>query len=109
MNLRQLRFSHRSITIAAALVGVVSLAIGAHAALNMRALDAAKAVATALQKYGMFLDDGGNIPLTFDASAAAYLGSHDLFGINVSDFEIVASPDPAVTLTDNCTRTPVTN
>jgi serine/threonine-protein kinase len=70
---------------------------------------AAKAVATALQKYGMFLDDGGNIPLTFDASAAAYLGSHDLFGINVSDFEIVASPDPAVTLTDNCTRTPVTN
>jgi hypothetical protein len=70
---------------------------------------AAKAVAVALQKYGMFLDDGGNIPLTFDASAAAMLGSHDLFGIQVSDFEIVASPDPAVALTDNCTRTPVTN
>lgn len=69
---------------------------------------AAKAVATALQKYGMFLDDGGNIPLTFDSSATAYLGSHDLFGIEVSDFDIVASPDPAVTLTDNCTRTPVT-
>ena len=34
------------IAIAAALVGTVSLAIGAHAALNMRALDAAKAVAT---------------------------------------------------------------
>ena len=29
-----------------AVVGMVSLAIGAHAALNMRALDAAKAVAT---------------------------------------------------------------
>ena len=43
---RQLRISPRSITIAAALVGVVSLAIGAHAALNMRALDAAKAIAT---------------------------------------------------------------
>jgi serine/threonine-protein kinase len=70
---------------------------------------AAKAVAVALQKYGMFLDDGGNIPLTFDSSAAALLGSHDLFGIQVSDFEIVASPDPAVALTDNCTRTPVTN
>src|SRR5580693_2936323 len=40
------RFSPRSITIAAALVGVLSLAIGAHAALNMRALDAAKANAT---------------------------------------------------------------
>ncbi|MEO6841033.1 MAG: caspase family protein [Bradyrhizobium sp.] len=38
--------SRRSITIAVALTGVVSLAIGAHAALSMRALDAAKAIAT---------------------------------------------------------------
>jgi uncharacterized caspase-like protein len=46
MNVRQLRISRRSITIAAALACVVSLAIGAHAALNKRALDAAKAIAT---------------------------------------------------------------
>jgi hypothetical protein len=46
MNVRQISFSRRSVTIAAALVGMVSLAIGAHAALNMRALDAAKAIAT---------------------------------------------------------------
>ena len=46
MNFRQLRISRRSITIAAALAGVVSLAIGAHAALNKRALDAANAIAT---------------------------------------------------------------
>ena len=46
MNFRQLHISRRSIAIAAALVGTVSLAIGAHAALNSRALDAAKAVAT---------------------------------------------------------------
>src|SRR5713101_4579627 len=46
MNVRQLRISRRSLTIAAALAGVVSLAIGAHAALNKRALDAAKAIAT---------------------------------------------------------------
>ena len=45
MNVTQLRISRRSVTIAAALVGVVSLAIGAHAALNKRALDAAKAIA----------------------------------------------------------------
>src|ERR1700694_5271721 len=45
MNVTQLRISRRSITIAAALAGMVSLAIGAHAALSMRALDAAKAVA----------------------------------------------------------------
>src|SRR6478609_4752773 len=46
MDVRQLRISRRSITVAAALVGLVSLAIGAHAALNKRSLDAAKAIAT---------------------------------------------------------------
>jgi uncharacterized caspase-like protein len=45
MNVSQL-ISRRTVTIAAALVGMVSLAIGAHAALNKRALDAAKAIAT---------------------------------------------------------------
>ncbi|MEH2565081.1 caspase family protein [Bradyrhizobium sp. AZCC 2289] len=46
MNVRQLRISRRSVAIATALVGMVSLAIGAHAALNKRSLDAAKAIAT---------------------------------------------------------------
>ena len=46
MNVRQLDISRRSIALAAALIGTVSLAIGAHAALNMRVLDAAKAVST---------------------------------------------------------------
>jgi uncharacterized caspase-like protein len=46
MNVRQLSLSPRTIAVAAALIGTVSLAIGAHAALNMRALDAAKAVST---------------------------------------------------------------
>jgi uncharacterized caspase-like protein len=45
MNGPQLRISRRPIAAAAVLVGMVSLAIGAHAALNMRALDAAKASA----------------------------------------------------------------
>jgi uncharacterized caspase-like protein len=45
MNVRQLSVSRRPITIAAALAGVVSLALGAHAALYMRTPDAAKAVA----------------------------------------------------------------
>src|SRR6202165_3090439 len=44
MNVTQLCFSRRSITMAAAFLGMVSLAIGAHAALNKRALDAAKAI-----------------------------------------------------------------
>ena len=46
MNLGQLRISRRSLTIAVAFAGLVSLAIGAHAALNKRSLDAAKAVGT---------------------------------------------------------------
>jgi uncharacterized caspase-like protein len=47
MNLRQLSVSRRSRTIAAALVGMVSLAIGAHATLNKRSLDAATATEAA--------------------------------------------------------------
>src|SRR5882724_4329310 len=46
MDVRQFRISRRSMTIAVAFAGVLSLAIGAHAALNKRSLDAAKAIAT---------------------------------------------------------------
>src|SRR3989440_1738943 len=45
MQVTPLRVSRRSVTVAAALVGMVSLAIGAHAALNKRSLDAAQAIA----------------------------------------------------------------
>jgi uncharacterized caspase-like protein len=46
MNVTQLDLSRRTIAVAAALIGTVSLVIGAHAALNMRTLDAAKAIST---------------------------------------------------------------
>jgi uncharacterized caspase-like protein len=46
MKVPQLRMSRRTMAVVAALTATVSLAIGAHAALNMRAMDAAKAVAT---------------------------------------------------------------
>jgi uncharacterized caspase-like protein len=46
MDFSKLGISRRSVAIATALVGMVSLAIGAHAALNKRALDVAGAVAT---------------------------------------------------------------
>jgi uncharacterized caspase-like protein len=46
MDFSKLGISRRSLAIATALVGMVSLAIGAHAALNKRALDVAKAVET---------------------------------------------------------------
>jgi uncharacterized caspase-like protein len=46
MNVRQLGISRRTVALVAGLLGMVSLAIGAHAALNKRALDAAKAIGT---------------------------------------------------------------
>jgi uncharacterized caspase-like protein len=46
MTAMQPRFSRRSIAIAVALASVASLAIGVHAALSTRALDAARAIAT---------------------------------------------------------------
>jgi uncharacterized caspase-like protein len=44
MKISELRLSRRSVAMSVAFAGMVSLAIGAHAALNMRALDAAKAI-----------------------------------------------------------------
>jgi uncharacterized caspase-like protein len=46
MMAKQPRYSRRSLAIAAVMAGTVSLAIGAHAALNLRPLDADKATAT---------------------------------------------------------------
>src|ERR1700688_3800893 len=45
-HLSGLRISRRSLAVAAALVGTVSLVIGAHAALNMRSLDVATAASS---------------------------------------------------------------
>jgi uncharacterized caspase-like protein len=47
MTFGQFRVSTRSVTVATVLVGMVSLAIGAHAALNKRSLDVAKALTVA--------------------------------------------------------------
>ena len=69
---------------------------------------AARAVAVALKTYGMILADGGNVPLTMDRSAAAFLGPHDLGLLQVSDFEMVAPPAAPIVLTYDCTRTPLT-
>src|SRR3984893_13961950 len=46
MNVLQLRLSRRSTAVIAALIGMVSLAIGAHAAFNKRPVDAATATVT---------------------------------------------------------------
>ena len=57
--------------------------------------DGARVVARALQHYGMFLADGGQIALTAQSdqfTAAKWegvLGPHDLRSIQVTDFEVV--------------------
>jgi serine/threonine-protein kinase len=73
---------------------------------------AAQVVARAMQKYGMFLSDGGNITLTAQNDAdttAKYtdmdFGSHDLYDLKVTDFEVVDMGTP-IRLTDECVRNP---
>jgi cellulose synthase/poly-beta-1,6-N-acetylglucosamine synthase-like glycosyltransferase len=69
---------------------------------------AAQVVARAMQKYGMFLSDGGNIALTAQNDTdtkAKYtdmdFGSHDLQDIKVTDFEVLDLGKP-IRLTDDC-------
>jgi hypothetical protein len=77
---------------------------------------AAEVFVTALKTYGMILSDGGDIALsvanddTFHAKWADLLpnGSHELYGIQVTDFDVVAPPEGAhIDFTSyDCTRTP---
>jgi serine/threonine-protein kinase len=74
--------------------------------------DAARTVARALQRYGMFLADGGNIPLTFASDrftkakwADLQLDAHALFAIQVGDFEMVDG-GTRINYTGDCARNP---
>ena len=73
---------------------------------------AAQVVARAMQKYGMFLADGGNIALTAQSDAdtkAKYADidftPRDLADLKVTDFEVVYMGMP-IRLTDDCVRNP---
>jgi hypothetical protein len=74
--------------------------------------DGARTVARALQRYGMFLADGGNIALTAQADTATtakwsgLLGSSDLSKILVTDFDMVDG-GTRIPLTLDCQRTPL--
>jgi hypothetical protein len=68
----------------------------------------AQVVARALQKYGMFLADGGQIALTAQSdldTKAKYadldFDSHSMFGLKVTDFEVVNMGTP-IRLTYDC-------
>ncbi len=71
---------------------------------------AAQVVARALQKYGMYLSDGGNIALTAQNDADTNtkysdvgFDSHSLFPIKVTDFEVVKIPF-LISQTNDCVR-----
>ena len=97
MDLGKLGISRRSVAMTAALVGMVSLAIGAHAALNMRALDAAKAVSTEqstdsakrVSRLALVIGNGhypdANAPLTQAAHRTGSLRLHRLRQTNSPD------------------------
>jgi hypothetical protein len=73
---------------------------------------AARVVARAMQKYGMYLSDGGNITLTAQNDADTLtkyadvdFGVHDLQALKVTDFEVIDGGKP-IALTDDCVRNP---
>jgi serine/threonine-protein kinase len=71
--------------------------------------EGAKVVARAMQKYGMYHSDGGNIALT--AASDRYttakwdglLDPHDVAGLKVDDFEIIDHGAP-MDVTNHCNR-----
>jgi len=70
----------------------------------------AQAVANAMQKYDMFLSDGGNIALTAQNDADTTVkysevgfGPHDLRDLKVTDFEVVDLGSP-IQSTQDCVR-----
>jgi len=67
-------------------------------------------VAAAMQKYGMFLADGGNIALTAQSDqdtqtkyADVDFNSTDLSSLKPTDFEVVQMP-ATIPLTYDCVR-----
>jgi len=76
--------------------------------------EGARVVARALQTYGMYHADGGNIALTAqsDVNTAAkwsgLLGSRDLRLLSVEDFEVIDHGE-SIPVTFDCQRTPLSD
>ncbi|MBK7824278.1 hypothetical protein [Nannocystis sp.] len=75
---------------------------------------AAQVVARAMQKYGMYMADGGTIALTAQADvvscatwAEVDLGPQDLNMLKATDFEVI-DHGPTMDVTYDCTRVPLT-
>jgi serine/threonine-protein kinase len=90
----------------------IRLRLRADFPLNTLPNDAARTVARALQRYGMFLADGGNIALTAQsdrfttAKWSGLLEPRDLDAIQVTDFEMIEG-GARIPYTGDCLRTPL--
>ena len=93
---------------------VANFTAGNHGDGGTAADSAARVILRTLQKYGMVLSDGGNVPLTaesdwytthkwseFGMDPDTQTGSQLLYGIAVTDFEVVHAGDP-IALTYDC-------
>jgi hypothetical protein len=69
---------------------------------------AAQTVARALQTYGMFLADGGNIYISASDDIGDAIDSSDLGALLPKDFEVVDGGTRFDYPKGNCTRTPIT-
>ncbi len=87
----------------------VHLRLRANYPINSLPSEGAKVVARAMQKYGMYHADGGNIALTAQSDRHTtakwnnLLGPLDLQALKVSDFEVM-DHGSMITLSDNCNR-----
>jgi hypothetical protein len=68
----------------------------------------AQKVIKALQKYGMFMSDGGNLYISGTADLSGVIGATAVQSLNASDFEVIDQGAP-LAWNGNCTRTPLTN
>lgn len=97
---------------------VATFTAGNHADGGSAADAAARVLLRTMQKYGIVLADGGNVPLTaesdyytthkwleFGVDPNTQTGAQLLYGMQVTDFEIVYTGEP-ITLTYDCVPTP---
>jgi serine/threonine-protein kinase len=89
----------------------VHLRLRADYPVNALPTEGARVVARAMQKYGMYHADGGEIALTAQSDRhtvhkwAGLLDAHDLAALKVTDFEVI-DHGAGTTMIDNCVRAP---
>jgi serine/threonine-protein kinase len=65
-------------------------------------------IVQALQTYGMFMSDGGNLYISGTSDLAGVVSNSVVSSLTPNDFEVVDS-GPPILYNGNCARTPITN